>query len=85
MLICTYGFRGTPHGTAPFGIRAMFSTDNGKTWDVDHEIYKTEVSADLGYPSTVELKDGSLLTVFYACPEQNGPAVIMQQKWTFEA
>ena len=84
VLISTYGFRGTPHGTAPFGIRAMISTDNGRTWDIDHEIYKTDVSADLGYPSTVECRDGSLLTVFYAVAEENGPAVIMQQKWCVE-
>ena len=82
VLVCTYGYRGSPHGTPPFGIRAMFSKDNGATWDADHEIYTTEVSGDLGYPSTVELADGSLLTVFYAVPEKNGPAVIMQQKWS---
>ena len=84
VLICTYGFRGSPHGTAPFGIRAMFSTDNGKTWETDHELYRTDVSSDLGYPSTVELRDGSLLTVFYATPEANGPAVILQQRWRIE-
>ena len=39
----------------------------------------------MGYPATVELRDGSLLTVFYA--KQNSddePAVIMGQKWRFE-
>ena len=79
MLICTYGYR-----KAPFGIKAMFSRDGGKTWDAGHDLYINHISADLGYPSTVEMKDGSLLTVFYAHPEQGGPAVIMQQKWSFE-
>jgi hypothetical protein len=80
MLICTYGYR----AKAPFGIRAMFSNDNGKTWDTGYSIYDNEISADLGYPSTVELADGSLLTVFYAIPKVGEAAVIMQQKWRFE-
>ena len=84
MLISTYGFRGTPYRTKPYGIKAMFSRDNGKTWDAGYDIYEIDVSYDLGYPSSVELKDGSVLTVFYATPEEGGPAVIMQQKWRFE-
>lgn len=81
VLIATYGFRGDPLYTAPYGIRVMFSMDRGKTWEVDREIYQNQVSFDLGYPSTVELHDGSLLTVFYATPAVGQPAVIMQQKW----
>ena len=83
-LVSVYGFRGSPYGVKPFGIRAMFSRDNGKTWDTDHDLYIGEVSSDLGYPSTVELSDGSLLTVFYGRPQKGAPAVIMQQKWRFE-
>lgn len=78
VLISTYGYRSNP-----YGIRAMFSVDDGKTWDTDYELYLNEISADLGYPSTVECGDGSLLTVFYARLEKDGPAVIMQQKWRF--
>lgn len=81
VLISVYGYR-----DFPFGIKAMFSEDGGKTWDTENRIYTNEVSGDLGYPSTVELKDGSLLTVFYARPSKDNPryAVIMQQKWSFE-
>lgn len=78
-LISVYGFR-----EAPYGIKAMLSLDDGETWDVDHEIYVNGVSSDLGYPSTVELSDGSLLTVFYAHPKEGAPAVIMQQKWRLD-
>ena len=84
LLISVYGFRGSPHGIKPFGIKAMFSRDNGKTWDTDYTIFTSEVSEDMGYPSTVELPDGSLLTVFYAKESKDSPAVIMQQKWRFE-
>ena len=84
LLISTYGFRGEPHDTKPFAIRAMFSRDNGKTWFGHCDIYKTDTSSDLGYPSTLELADGSLLTVFYAKETEEDSAVIMQQKWRFE-
>lgn len=80
VLVCTYGYR----AKKPFGVKAMFSRDNGETWDVDHVIYSNHASADLGYPSTVELPDGSLLTVFYAHSAENAPAVILQQRWRFE-
>ncbi len=80
MLISTYGRRITP-----YGIKAMFSADNGKTWDVDYDVYVNEITTDLGYPSTIELSDGSLLTVFYARPTKESSAVvIMQQRWRFE-
>ncbi len=80
MLICTYGYR-----EKPYGIKAMFSKNSGKTWSIDHDVYVNGgVSGDLGYPSTVELENGDMLTVFYAHPAEDTPAVIMQQKWRFE-
>jgi len=79
MLICTYGYR-----QPPYGIKVMFSEDNGKTWDTDHDLYINHVSDDIGYPSTVELEDGSLLTVFYAQTAKDKPCTIEQQKWKFE-
>ncbi|MBQ8908380.1 MAG: exo-alpha-sialidase [Clostridia bacterium] len=84
VLVAVYGFRGAPYGAKPFGIKAMFSRDNGKTWDTEYDIYKNEGTEDIGYPSTVELSDGSLLTVFYAKEQEGCPAVIMQQKWRIE-
>ena len=68
----------------PYGIRAVFSNDGGETWSDEHIIYENRCSDDLGYPSTVELNDGSLLTVFYAKEAEDSPAVIMQQKWCFD-
>lgn len=78
-LISVYGDR-----EKPFGIKAMISTDNGKTWDTNHDIYINGISPDIGYPSTVELADGSLLTVFYAVPKHGESTVIMQQRWKLE-
>lgn len=79
VLISVYG-----HRSEPLGIRVMFSRDDGGTWDTAHQLYTNPYSGDLGYPATVELNDGSLLTVFYAIPEKGGNAVIMQQKWRME-
>ena len=78
ILICTYG-----HRKQPYGVRAMFSNDEGETWDTDYELFEG-VSADLGYPSTAELSDGSLLTVFYAKESQESPCIILQQQWRIE-
>ncbi|MBQ8576322.1 MAG: exo-alpha-sialidase [Clostridia bacterium] len=76
VLLCTYGRR-----KLPYGIMAMFSTDNGKSWEKDIPIYKNYASDDIGYPSTIELDDGTLITVFYATDGEDKPCKIMQQKW----
>ncbi len=77
VLISTYGYRNDPPA-----VRAIFSNDGGNTWSepvtVCSEIAPTW---DMGYPASVELSDGTILTVFYAHPDINGPANIIQQKW----
>ena len=78
-LISTYGYR-----NVPYGIRAMFSKDGGETWDIDNVIVDNGDNGDLGYPSSVVLEDGSILTVFYAKPEGYSSAVIMQVIWRYD-
>lgn len=78
-LISVYGYR-----KSPFGVKAMFSRDDGETWEAGHDIYVNGVNLDLGYPSSIELEDGSILTVFYAHSESGKPATIMQCRWSFE-
>lgn len=78
-LISVYGYR-----EAPYGIKVMVSSDDGETWDVGHDIYINGVSSDLGYPASVELKNGDILTVFYAKETKTSPAVIMQTVWNVE-
>ena len=79
-LISAYGFRKGP----AYGIRVMISRDLGRSWGKDGILWETRVSPDLGYPATVELDDGSLLTVFYAKDEDPGPAVIKAINWSLE-
>ena len=78
-LISVYG-----HRRAPFGIKAMFSYDEGESWDIDNEIACEEPSPDLGYPASVELENGDILTVFYSRECAGGPSVIKQVVWNFE-
>lgn len=76
VLISAYGYR-----EEPYGIRVMFSTDCGESWQTDEVLYDRGPDGDLGYPATVELDDGSLFTVFYAHPDEDFPAIIMGQRW----
>ncbi len=64
-LMATYGIR-TPH-TRPTGVRACFSADNGVTWDVATEVQLRNDFGnwDVGYPESLELADGRVLTVYY--------------------
>jgi hypothetical protein len=59
-LVCAYGYR-----LPPYGQRAMVSSDGGRTWRYDYILRDDGPDADLGYPASVELEDGSILTVHY--------------------
>ncbi|NOY00072.1 MAG: exo-alpha-sialidase [Verrucomicrobia bacterium] len=78
-LLMTYGYR-----RKPFGNQARVSDDNGKTWSEPITISDDGASGDLGYPSTVQLDDGSLLTIWYENPKDSDNAVLRQAKWTLE-
>jgi len=70
------------HRRAPFGNQARVSKDNGKTWSEPIMLSPDSVTADLGYPSTVELSDGSLLSVWYEALPGNAKTVLRQAHWT---
>jgi Neuraminidase (sialidase) len=73
----TYG-----HRRAPFGNQARVSSDAGKTWSEPLIISGDGMGGDLGYPSTVELSSGELLTVWYeSMKEPKGKAVLRQARW----
>lgn len=73
-VVSVYGYR-----EKPYGIRVMLSWDGGKTWDTDSVLDADGLSGDLGYPASVELSDGRMLTVFYE--NLGGEGVIMQKIW----
>ncbi len=79
-LLMTYG-----HRRAPFGNQARISTDQGRTWSEPMIVYGDGVRGDLGYPSTVELEDGTLLTVWYESMKDPPLAVLRQARWRIES
>lgn len=75
-LLMTYG-----HRRAPLGNQARISEDHGRTWSEPMVIYGDGTTGDLGYPSTVQLGDGSLLSVWYEVAPGDAKASLRQAKW----
>lgn len=76
-LLMTYGYR-----RKPFGNQARLSEDHGATWSEPVTISDDGASGDLGYPSTVQLDDGTLLTIWYEKPSGSSKAVLRQARWS---
>lgn len=75
-LILTYGYR-----LAPYGQRVAFSTDDGASWDHDWIIRDDGPDTDLGYPSTVEMADGSLFTLYYQKVPGDRKCSLLWSRW----
>lgn len=75
-ILMTYGNR-----RVPLGNQARISSDEGATWSEPMIISGDGTSGDLGYPSTVELADGTLLTVWYESMKSHAKAVLRQAHW----
>jgi len=81
-LLVVYGVR-----KKPYSERACISKDGGKTWDVAHEIMLTHAiiehgrTGDLGYPASVQLKDGSIWTVYYEVAHPGEKPSLMGTHW----
>jgi hypothetical protein len=59
-IVCVYGYR-----DKPYGQHAMISYDNGESWTCDYILRDDGFDWDLGYPSSVELPDGTIFTLYY--------------------
>ncbi len=72
VLLVTYGNRLKPHG-----VGSVLSRDGGKTWDYEgrHMLAWDSQNTDCGYPSTVQLEDGSILTMYYSVGTELLPGV----------
>lgn len=61
-VLLTVGYR-----QEPFGVRAMIRDAQGRwDWKSHFLLVRDAVGGDCGYPSSVLLKDGRVLTVYYA-------------------
>ena len=87
-VLCAYGYR-----REPGGVRAVLSEDGGRTWNLDDVIVlrddggfpsnlrsDTRWQSDLGYPVSVELSDGSILTAYYIT-ESDGVTHTAVTRW----
>ena len=73
------------HRRKPYGNQARLSADNGQTWSEPMTISGDGSGGDLGYPSTVELSDGSLLTVWYEALKKGQNALLRQARWRIDS
>ncbi len=80
-LLVVYGRR-----TPPYGQRACVSHDDGgAAWDSENEIILGEApNNDLGYPASVQLDDGSILTVYYQPDSPDEKPCLMGTYWRLE-
>ena len=79
-LLMSYG-----HRRRPFGNQARLSSDGGLTWSDPITISSDGASGDLGYPSTVQIENGTLLTVWYERRADSDKAVLRQARWSLES
>ncbi len=79
-LLLTYGSR-----IAPLGIRAKVSRDHGRSWSDEFLLTDDAPNWDLGYPSTAQIADGTLVTIWYEAPATSYRAQLRQAKWRLPA
>lgn len=77
-VLCTYG-----HRRPPYGVRACLSEDEGRTWDITHEVVLRDdgLDRDMGYPSSEQLDDGTIITVYY-WHEEDGIRYLAGSCWS---
>ena len=61
----------------------MISRDGGDSWEYDYILRDDGPASDLGYPSTVELANGELFTMYYQKRESaTEKCSLLWTRWT---
>ena len=60
-ILLAYGMRTPGH----FGVGVRLSDDEGTTWTPPRMLVQLEDGTDVGYPSSVQLEDGTIVTAYY--------------------
>ena len=79
-VILTYACRSRDVG---YGQKCKLIYDGGETWSEEYLLAEAK-DGDQGYPSTVELPDGSLITVYYQKFEDDRECSVLYTKWTLD-
>lgn len=68
------------------GSRCRLSFDNGLTWSEEYLLSVSDqpLNGDLGYPSTAELPDGSLITTYYQAYQDDKCPSVLYTRWKLE-
>ena len=61
-LLLTYGNR----KAGQYGVAVKTSKDNGKTWGEEFLVIDDLTSGDSGYPASLQLPDGKIMTAYYS-------------------
>ena len=75
-LCLAHGYR-----SAPYGIRARLSRDNGATWGEEISLRHDGGTWDLGYPRTVQRSDGKIVTIYYFNDDKDKERFIAATIW----
>ncbi len=65
----------------PFGIRARLSADQGKTWGDEIMLRADGGGTDLGYPRSVVMPDGMLVSAYYFHTRPEEERFIAATRW----
>ena len=77
LLLVVYGRR-----LPPYGQRACLGSGEGTTWHTGNErIVRGAPNDDLGYPASVQLSDGSIVTVYYQIDQAGEKTCLMGTRW----
>ena len=79
-LLMTFG-----HRAKPLGNQARVSNDHGRNWSEPLIINDDAPGGDMGYPSTVQLDNGLLVSVWYEVMQGSPFAVLRQATWELTA
>lgn len=76
-ILMTYGWR-----EPGFGIRAVFSGDDGESWDTARTVLIRDGmrNGNLGYPVTLDRRDGTFLSLYYA-EGDDGVTTVLATRW----
>ncbi len=75
-IVMVYGYR-----MEPFGQRAKISYDEGVTWSEEIILRDDGLCNDLGYPASIELPGGEIISIYYQALKHNDHCGIMYTKW----